>query len=398
MTYFEPNSLLLFGAVLLGGFFAGEASRRLLDLPRTTGYVLFGLAGGASGLGWIDPYIIESARFFIDVGLGLILFELGHSIPNPFAAGRRPILFAGLAESLLTLALITGSLLMLGFSPASALFAAIIGVSTSPAITIATTSDVGARGARTDTLLTLVAINGAVAFCGVSLLSPLLDTAAGTPLQVFAAAALKIVFSLALGAMLAAIVTAGARWLGHHAEHQHLLILGLIVIGVGIATSLDTSALLALLSFGVISRALDRGRRVAAIRIASDARVFLVVTFVLAGAALEAGLLTETWLAAAVFVLARFGAKLLAMNVMRRALSLDRREAVYAGVGLLPMSSVALVLLDEGAPYAGLDQAMVSTLLAAVFLMQVFGPVATQVSIRGFGETSAQRSGDKGKE
>lgn len=40
----------LFGLVLLGGLAAGEVSRRLFALPRTTGYVLFGLLVGQSGL------------------------------------------------------------------------------------------------------------------------------------------------------------------------------------------------------------------------------------------------------------------------------------------------------------------------------------------------------------
>ena len=72
-----------------------------------------------------------------------------------------------------------------------------------------------------------------------------------------------VVISLALGTALAGFAVVVAKWLGPHAEHQHLLILGLIVTGVGFATSLDMSALLTLLSFGVIARLLDRRDRVA---------------------------------------------------------------------------------------------------------------------------------------
>ena len=74
----ETSPLLLFGLLLLGGMASGEASRRLLNLPRTTGYVLFGVLLGNSGLQWIDPYILGSAQFFIYPAIGLILFELGH--------------------------------------------------------------------------------------------------------------------------------------------------------------------------------------------------------------------------------------------------------------------------------------------------------------------------------
>ena len=46
---------------------------------------------------------------------------------------------------------------------------------TSPAITIATCSDVGAKGERTGLLYTMVAINGAIAFATVVLLVPFLN-------------------------------------------------------------------------------------------------------------------------------------------------------------------------------------------------------------------------------
>ena len=82
----EASPLLLFGLLLLGGLASGEISRRACRLPRTTGYVLFGVLIGNSGLHWIDPYILDAAQFFIYPGIGLILFELGHHFP---LTGRR---------------------------------------------------------------------------------------------------------------------------------------------------------------------------------------------------------------------------------------------------------------------------------------------------------------------
>jgi Kef-type K+ transport system membrane component KefB len=383
---FEANSILLFGAALLGGFFSGEASRRLLDLPRTTGYVVFGLAVGKSGFGWIDPYVVESARFFVDLALGLILFELGHRIPRDLLSVRHRVVAVGLAESLVSFSLMTAALVAVGFPATSAMFAAAIGMSTSPAITIATSSDVGARGPRTDVLYALVALNGAVAFCAAALIQPHLD---GTVQAEAWAASSTVVISLALGTGLAAFALLVAKWLGPHAEHQHLLILGLIITGVGFATSLDMSALLTLLSFGVIARLLDRRDRIVAIRIASDARIFLVVTFVLAGAVLDASLLREAWMPATAFVLARLIGKALPVFLLRARLDMSAAQALHAGIGLMPMSSVALVLLaDAHALHGSLDPTLSATLLSAIFMMQLVGPIATQSAIRGFGEAS----------
>ncbi len=140
------NSIQIFGMALLGGLGAGEVSRRALALPRTTGYVFFGLLVGQSGLGWIAPYHIESNQLFIDLALGLILFELGYQVPLVAISEGWSRLRAGLLISLTTGATVVLTLLAMDFSARSAVFAAALCLATSPAITIATCSDVGARG------------------------------------------------------------------------------------------------------------------------------------------------------------------------------------------------------------------------------------------------------------
>lgn len=70
-------------------------------MPRTTGYVLFGLLVGQSGLNWVTLLHIESAQLFIDLGLGLILFELGYLVPRRSLEDVRNRLLAGCALSLM---------------------------------------------------------------------------------------------------------------------------------------------------------------------------------------------------------------------------------------------------------------------------------------------------------
>ena len=125
------SPLLLFGLCLLGGLASGELSRRLFNLPRTTGYVLCGLVLGQSGLGWIDPYVLGSAQFFIYPALGLILFELGQRVP--FDGGRidPQLITLGLIESAAVFVLVLIVMLGLGFGGAGGAFAAAIAVSTS---------------------------------------------------------------------------------------------------------------------------------------------------------------------------------------------------------------------------------------------------------------------------
>ncbi|PKO85549.1 MAG: hypothetical protein CVU18_19550 [Betaproteobacteria bacterium HGW-Betaproteobacteria-12] len=384
------NSIQLFGLILLGGLAAGEVARRLLSLPRTTGYVLFGLLTGQSGANWITPLHIESAQLFIDLALGLILFELGYLVPGVDRSEARRRLFAGLAVAFTPGLLMLALFLLLGFPFASALFAATLCIATSAAITIATCSDVGARGERSGLLYTMVTANGCVAFAVVALLTPFVDdTVSG---GIFARAALalgSILVSLVLGAVCAGIVLGGARRLERQPEHHHLLILGAIVFGVGTALFLEVSVFLPMLIFGFLVRALDRRQRVIGIRIASDARVFLVVTFVLAGAALDIAHLLHYWPEALLIVAVRGAGQLAATTFAAHHLGLPRRDGLLLAVGLQPMSSVALVLLvNTQMLYSELDPNLVGMLLATILLMQLLGPFATQTAIKGFGEAT----------
>ncbi|MER2541627.1 MAG: cation:proton antiporter [Azonexus sp.] len=384
------NSIQLFGLVLLGGLVAGEASRRLCALPRTTGYVLFGLLVGQSGLNWVTHFDIESAQLFIDLALGLILFELGYLVPRSTPEAGRNRLLAGCVISLTAGLLVLLLFLYWGFSTGSALFAAALCVATSPAITIATCSDVGANGERTGLLYTMVAINGAVAFAAVVLLVPfLIDSEPLSGLTRVSNALGSIIGSIVLGGACAGLVLLGADRLERQAEHQHLLILGTIVLGVGTAIYLDVSVFLPMLIFGILVSTIDREHKVIAIRIASDARVFLVITFVLAGAALDIAYLRDYWLEAILIALARLAGQVLAILISRKSIGLTVRESVFLSIGLQPMSSIALVLLvNTQMLYSGMDAKLVGMLMATILLMQLFGPLATQTAIKGFGEAT----------
>lgn len=384
------NSIQLFGLVLLGGLAAGEAARRVLALPRTTGYVLFGLLAGQSGLNWITPFHIESAQLFIDLALGLILFELGYLVPGVTPQVGKQRLLAGLGLALAPGLLMFALFSYWGFAAGAALFAAALCLATSAAITIATCSDVGAKGERTGLLYTMVAINGCVAFSVVMLLTPFLqiDETLGTVAR-FGSALGSILASLLLGSLCAAVVLLGVRKLERQPEHQHLLILGCIVLGVGTAIYLEVSVFLPMLIFGVLVRAMDGEQKVIAIRIASDARVFLVITFVLAGAALDIAHLLNYWPEALVISAIRLVGHFLAAWLSRGPLGLSGKDSVLLGIGLQPMSSVALVLLaNTQMLYSGLDPQLVGMLLATILLMQLCGPLATQTAIKGFGEAS----------
>lgn len=393
---FHSAPFLLLGILLLGGLASGEMVRRLFNLPRTTGYVLMGVAVGHSGLGWVAPDVLQSAQFFVYLAIGVILFELGHRLPTPRRGLDWTLLGLSLAEINGTFLAVGAVMIVLGFGVGGALFAAAVAVSTSPAITIATTSDVGSEGPATDRLFALVAFNNCAAFVALAVALPILPLEGlTTSLAGHAPPLAYVAGSLALGTALAAAACQGARWLGRQPEHQHLLLLGLICIGAGLPLGVHMSPLLTLLSLGVATRWLDVHGDVVSLRISSDARVFLVITFVLAGAALEIGLIATYWREVLAFALARIAGCMLALRAAAGRLGLTAQEAHWLGIGLLPKSSIALVLLGNAGPLSGdVGERLANVLLGAIALMQLVGPICTQMASRGLGEARRLKGGD----
>ncbi len=384
------NSIQLYGAVLLGGLVSGELARRVFSLPRPTGYVLFGLLLGESGLNWIQPLQIESAGLFIELALGLILFELGYLVPRTTTLLYRARFATGVAVSLGAGALLLLLFRWWGFPLGASLFAAILCLATSPAITIATCSDVGAEGERTGLLYTLVATNGAIAFAALVLLVPFLNdidllTIAGR----LGGSLGSIMGAMILGGACAGTVLLGAECLEGQPERQRLLILGTIVMGVGTAMYLGVSVFLPMLIFGLLVSTIDRENKVLAVRIASDAQVFLIITFVLAGAAIDIAYLLTFWKQALMIVAARLLGQWVGVVLTREGVNLGWRESAFATIGLLPMSSIALVLLvDIQMRYSGFSAELSGMLMSTILLMQLVGPLATQTAIKGFGEAT----------
>lgn len=65
------------GALLLIGLIGAALANRSGRLPGITGMIFVGFLAGPSVLGLVSPTMLGEARVFVDIALGLILFQLG---------------------------------------------------------------------------------------------------------------------------------------------------------------------------------------------------------------------------------------------------------------------------------------------------------------------------------
>jgi hypothetical protein len=387
------SPLVSFGLVLLAGLIGGEFARRVLALPRITGYVAIGLLLGPFGLNWLGPASLESAGAIVDFAIGLVLFELGQRLDVRWLRRDPWLAVAGFAESGLSFVCMYGVLHWFGIEPLFAAFAAAIGMATSPAVVLLVAKEMKAEGQVTERALCLTALNGVLAFTTVTLLTALVHIEYQAGVFVALVQPAYVLFgSLLLGYVAVQVAIVGARVLGKREELQFALHVALLVLAVGLADVLKLSVLVTLLTFGILARNLDRSRWLMPINAGFAGQVFYVVLFVVLGAGLRPDQLATGGLVATVFVLARFVGKSAGVMLFAPLSRLRPGSAGLLSLALVPMSGLALMLAQgPGNLYPEFGAKLSAVVLAAAVILELIGPLAAQFALRRAGETDHVR-------
>ena len=382
------GNMMLVGAILLCGLAMGQVFVRLFRLPRITGFVAAGLILGPGVLGLLDQAMLGELSIFVDISLGLILFELGRRLDFRWFTHDRWLLAASIGESLLSFLFVYGVLRFFSVAPVYAATAAAIAMATSPAVLIMIVHDQRAKGPLTERLLALTALNNVFAFLLISLLFGFVHLeyradwlrAALHPLYLIAGSA-------GLGFVAFFVARLLARWLGKREDIQFGMLLGVIVGTVGCAISFKLSVLLALLTFGVFARNLDHEHDLTTVEFGPGGQFFLVMLFVITGAGLRPSELAAAGAVGAAFVVARFLGKLLGVGLFAPMSGITRKKALLLGVGMVPMSAIAVVMVQgASALYPEFGAKLSSVVLSAVVILELVGPLATQWALRRAGE------------
>jgi Kef-type K+ transport system membrane component KefB len=383
----ELNGFLLFGALILIGVAGGHLAHRTGVLPRITGFIATGFLLGPSVLELLTPAMLEQSRIFVDLALGLILFQLGRLLNLPLAFRTKGLLGASLLESALSFALVFGVLYTLEIAPLPAALAAAIGISSSPAVVLMVVKELDASGPLTDRTLMLVALNNILSFLAYTALLPFLHYAQAADWNtVLLQPVYKLSMSVLLAWVLAKILLGLARLVGNSEGLQFSLLIGVIVGGIGLAKALEASNLLALLAMGGFARQLDVKKALMDVDFGHGGQLFFVILFVVAGANLHIhDLMTAGW-AAVGFVVARFAGKALGALMLVRT-GLPRDKAGLASLTLLPMAGMAIGLTQStSAMYPQFAATLTAIVLGAIAILETLGPIATEYALKRGGE------------
>lgn len=388
---FEMSYPLLFGALLVAGMLGGEVAR-LVRIPRVIGYIVVGFLIGPLVAAMHMRPLIEEARIFVDLALGLVLFDLGRRMDIRWMRRDWSLAASGLAESMLAFFGVFATLLAFDFAPVQAGLAAGLAMTASPAVLLLVIHDTRSEGQVTERALNLVALNGLLASIITTIMLGSahfqarmdLETAVLHPLYLFLG-------SVALGGAMAGVARFIARTVEKDREVHFSLVAGMVVGAVGLASLLKLPVILALLAFGMFARNDQRGYDLLNVNLAPVGRLLYIVLFVITGASLPLGVLPGAFGVALAIVAARAAGKMVGVLAVAPVGGLRMRQALGLGMSLLPMSSLPLLMLhDILRVFPQFGQGLTAAFLSAIVIMEILGPLTVQYGLRIAGESLTQ--------
>lgn len=387
------SGLALFGIILLAGLVGGRLVSSFGWLPKIAGYIAIGAVFGASGFNLLTPEMVGHGRVFVDIALGLILFELGRHLDLAWISHERGLLLTGLLECTLSFLLPFFVLASLGHPRLVSAEVAALGIATGPAVTLLVAKELGAEGQVTRRLLGLTALNNIVAIVFFTALWAFVHRAHQASILLRAAHPLYLLLgSVALGFAVHLLTITLAAWLGKQRSAQFIMLVGVVTFAIGAAHALHLSVPLTLLALGIMSKNLDPRYRILPLEFGHASQLFYVILFVIIGANLKFGEFMVLGWALPALIVARFVGKSLAIFIFARLSRLTPVQAGTLSLALLPMSGPALAMtysISDVYPQFGAKLA--AMVVASIAALDLIGPIATQFALKRAGEANPEK-------
>jgi len=375
---------------------AGEGVARWLKLPRLFGY----LAAGAlfSGADFLLQSLqitrpTSTLQLAMDFAAAVILFDVGQRVSFGWIRRNPALLGTSLIESVLTFIGVFATMRWFDLPALPSALIAAIAMSTSPAAVLAGTRALRAQGQVTERTLLLTALNSIYAVVVSTLLLAWARLETRGVLDDYLLHPAYLIFgSLALAALGARAFLIVLRFVARDRAAQFVIVLAGVWLVFASATALRLSPLLALLACGAFVRAFDAQRTLTATDFGLASGVALVLFFALSAAVVDEAALFAALGPAVALVLVRSLMKIATVTATARWTGVVWRKGVYTGLGLLPMSALALMLSQPVAQLnPSLGAQVNAVLLASVLILQIVGALTLLWALRAGGEARDDR-------
>ncbi len=367
---------------------AGHLLQRYLGLPKVLGYSAVGALAGFSGYTTASWPLDGIARFMVELGLSIVLFEAGGRLSLRWFRHNPMLLAQSLGEAVATYLAAWWVLKLFEVDEALHVPLSLLLVATSPAVLMRVASDLRASGPVTDRVVTLAALNTFYVLALGGVMARLLGRSPAALTDAIYPVILLVVASVLVGALLALALRKALELMSPTSENTAVLQLALIAAGTALAANFGGSAPLAALLAGILLKTLHPRPWSWPRQFGTASAILTILMFVLVSmAAAQADWDWQAWSLMAALVLARALAKLAAIGLGGIGSGASPRQALWTASALWPMSTVALLLVSQFAEFAPrIGEQVAALALPLILFMEVLGALMAMLALQRAGE------------
>ena len=406
------SNLLSVAIAILAGLLMTRLVK-VFKLPDVTAYLIAGvLIGpyclgnlGVSGLGFTGAEALETLSLLSQVALGFIAFAIGNEfrVSQLKHTGRQAFV-VGIFQAIAAAVLVDIALLIVHvmmpdkFTASQAITLGAIATATAPAATLMVVKQYKAKGALTNLLLPVVALDDAVGLVVFAVsfgIARTLQSGTVDLISILLNPMLEIVLSLALGAVLGWLLTQLEKLFHSNTNRLNLIIafvmgtvaLSMLEFHIG-SVHICFSSLLVCMMLGTVFCNLcplshDLMEK-------SDRWVspLLALFFVVSGAELELSVFVDIAIVGIglVYILFRSLGKYCGSYFSTKWTHCSPNVCKYLGITLLPQAGVALGMAMT-ASQLGEEGALIRNIvLFSVLIYELFGPMLTKMALTKSGD------------
>jgi Kef-type K+ transport system membrane component KefB len=402
---FGVSVLIIFG--LIGGKLIN-----LIKFPRVTGYILIGILIGPSVLALLSDHMVESFTIIRQVAIGFIGYTIGLELRfSKLKKTGKQVTIITFVQAFTTAVLVAAAVAVYFLVSGRdhiwtyALILGAIATATAPGPIVAVVKSYRTKGPVTDVLLPLVALDDAIGIMLFAVMLSLGTSLLSGPVSVshmILDPAKEIFFSFFFGAIIGLVVMIVAKKFNRESDNfLMMVIIGAVFAGIGIGQAVHASAILLPMTIGIVlTNTIDEKYEH---RLTKTTDLFsapiLLAFFTIAGAELQLNLLLEIGILGFIYLLVRVIGKVSGAFVSAKAVKAPPTVVKYLGFTLIPQAGVAIdmalttQLRFENTPaladYAEIGAVIMTIVLAATVIYEVFGLIVVKSALGAAGEIDA---------
>ena len=385
----DLNIFIDLALILLLGLLSSKLMK-LIRLPNVTGYLIVGLIAGPYCLKLFSQSTLESLVIIPEIALGFIAFSIGAEFKISYLKkiGPSPVIIA-FFEGFGAMLLVDLVLILTGHDIAFSLALGALAAATAPAASLMVVRQYKAKGPLTDTLMSVVAIDDAVAIIGFGLsiaIAKALISGSGFEASTILTPLKEIFGAVALGALAGALLALLTKWFTGRGNRLSCVIC-MILLCVGVSVFAGFSSLLACMTMSSFYVNLSKASDNVFELVDRMTPPIFIMFFVVSGAALNIGVLPSVGLVGIIYIITRVAGKYLGALAGAKISKAPSVVTKYLGFTLVPQAGVAIglatVALTQLPEYGVQIQTVI---LCATVIYELIGPVITKLALKKAGE------------